>query len=332
MTVPTASQHDGAQQEPEDFEQQLLKYQKRIANILESFTDAFFEVDGNWTVTYWNKEAERLLDKPRDQIIGLNLWEVYADAVPLKFFEEYHRARDQNIAVRFEEYFGPKNIWLEVAAFPSGDGLSVYFKDISSSKENLEMLMRERQKYSDLFNLSPVPQWVYDADTLQFLDVNEAAIGHYGYSREEFLSMTIKDIRPESDLELLQQTLRTQITPGILNKSMVRHQKKNGDIISVLVEGNSIFFEGRTARLVMVVDRTTEIEAAEAAKIQTARLQEISWIQSHKVRSPLASILGLISLIEINKDDSDAIQESIPLLKVSAEELDCVLKEILQKI
>ena len=331
MTVPTASQHHGVQKEPQDFEQQLLKYQKRIANILESFTDAFFEVDCSWTVTYWNKEPERLLDKPRDQIIGLNLWEVYENAVTLKFFEEYHRARDQNVSVRFEAYFAPKDIWVEVAAFPSGDGLSVYFKDITSSKQNLEMLMRERQKYSDLFNLSPVPQWVYDADTLQFLDVNEAAVIHYGYSREEFLSMTIKDIRPQSDLQLLQENLRKKMTPGLLNKSMVRHQKKNGAIIYVLAAGNSIAFEGHTARLVMVVDRTTELEAAEAAKIQTARLQEISWIQSHKVRSPLASILGLVSLIEMNKDDPDAVQESITLLKVSAEELDHVLKEILQK-
>lgn len=171
---------------PINFEQQLIEYQNRISNILESFTDAFFEVDRDWIVTYWNKEAERLLKTSRENIIGQNLWEVFKDAIPLRFFIEYHKAVDQNIAIRFEEYFPPLHIWVEVAAFPTGNGLSVYFKDISANKEATKVLEMERKKYNDLFNLSPVPQWVYDVNSFQFLDVNQAAVDHYGYSKKEF--------------------------------------------------------------------------------------------------------------------------------------------------
>ncbi|TKC08883.1 PAS domain S-box protein [Pedobacter frigoris] len=441
-----------------DFEQQLFLYQKRISNILESFTDAFFEVDSDWTVTYWNKEAERLLLMPRTDIIGRNLWEVYADAIPLKFYTEYHTAMTQNVSVRFEEFFPARQIWFEVTAFPTGNGLSVYFKDITPSKNATTLLEQEKQKYIDLFNLSPVPQWVYDFKSLKFLDVNEAAINHYGYTRKEFLSMTIKDIRPAEDASVLDDTLCTNVIPDFFNKSSVRHKKKNGEIVFVCVEGNSVNFEGKDAGMVMVIDRTTELEAAkalqeslkrfetvskatsdaiwdwniltgemiwnqgikgifghkktccteqwwqehvhpedlekvlqkfdsliknqktrlkmeyrfqcadgsyrfvldrafiifnaagmpiriigsmqditdrmnylEAIEIQNRRLREISWIQSHKVRSPLAKILGLVALINESKTDLQAINELIPMLQLSADELDLVVKEILQK-
>ncbi|RZM30042.1 MAG: PAS domain S-box protein [Pedobacter sp.] len=332
MTVPQVPQDQTALKEAVDFEQQLLQYQKRISNILESFTDAFFEVDRSWVVTYWNKEAEHLLGKSREEIIGKNLWEVYPDAVNTLFFEQYNRALAQNSAVRFEEYYEAKALWFEVAAFPSGEGLSVYFKDITASRETILQLQNERQKYRELFNLSPVPQWVYEYETLKFLDVNEAAISHYGYTRDEFLGMTLKDIRPQSDLLQFQETIKKEVIQGALSTSTVRHQKKNGDIIAVLVKGNSIFFDGKTARLVMVIDRTAEIEAMMAIEAQNVRLQEISWIQSHKVRSPLSSIMGLVSLIELSKADLPTINELIPLLKLSADELDQVLREILKKV
>ena len=261
---------------PINFEQQLIEYQNRISNILESFTDAFFEVDRDWIVTYWNKEAERLLKTSRENIIGQNLWEVFKDAIPLRFFIEYHKAVDQNIAIRFEEYFPPLHIWVEVAAFPTGNGLSVYFKDISANKEATKVLEMERKKYNDLFNLSPVPQWVYDVNSFQFLDVNQAAVDHYGYSKKEFFEMTIKDIRPLEDVAAFEDMHCTSIIPGLFNKSSVRHQKKNRDIIDVCVEGNSVCFEGKDARLVMVIDRTSELKAGKALQESLRRFDIVS--------------------------------------------------------
>lgn len=244
-----------------DFEQQLQQYQKKISNILESFTDAFFEVDRNWIVTYWNKEAENLMDMPRKDIIGKNLWEVYKDAVPLKFYSEHHRAVNENISIRFIEYFPPKKMWVEVASFPSGAGLSVYFKDITARQLANEQLKKEKKKYINLFNQSPVPQWVYDLETLAFLDVNQAAIRQYGYSKKEFLAMTIKDIRPKADQEILTKIIREDLIQGETNFSAVRHVKKNGEIIFVHVEGNAIQFNERNARVVMVIDQTEQIKA-----------------------------------------------------------------------
>ncbi len=259
-----------------NYKLQLREYQKRISNILESFTDGFFEVDQDWIVTYFNKEAERLLSLSRTEIIGQNLWQVFREAIPLRFYSEYHRAVKENVSVRFEEYFPPKDLWVEVAAFPSGQGLSVYFKDITERKKALELLNQEKQKYSELFNFSPVPQWVYDLDTGRFLDVNEAAVSQYGYQREEFLNMNIRDIRLPEDIPSLERILTEDVKAGAHSKSYVRHKKKDGELIYALVEGNSISFEGYNARLVMAIDRTKEVMAENSMAESIARFDIVS--------------------------------------------------------
>ncbi|WP_316812301.1 PAS domain S-box protein [Pedobacter heparinus] len=243
------------------FEHELIKYKQKIANILESFTDAFFEVDLDWKVTYWNKECERLLGKSKAEIVGKNLWVEFKRAISLKFYTEYHRAMHDNVAVRFQEYWPQKKMWVEVSAFPSGEGLSVYFKDITDWKRINKQLAREKKRYYDLFNHSPLPQWVYDFKTLSILQVNDAAIKQYGYSRKEFLKMTLKDIRPPEDVSTLTQILDNNILKGRFNSSVVRHRKKNGEIIYVSVDGNSVFFDNKNARLVMAVDQTEQIKA-----------------------------------------------------------------------
>ena len=96
--------------------------------------------------------------------------------------------------------------------------------DISERKKTEE-------NYKLLFYNNPIPMWTYDRKTLQFLDVNYAAVNHYGYSREEFLQMTILDIRPEEDIEKVKQSIKQNIRTS--NQTIWRHKKKNGEIIKV---------------------------------------------------------------------------------------------------
>lgn len=97
--------------------------------------------------------------------------------------------------------------------------------------------------------------WIYDLKTLAFLEVNTAAVDHYGYSREEFKSMTLKDIRPEEDLELLNHDLNNTFRD--LNKAGAwRHIKKNGELIYVEIVSHITVFDGKSARHVMITDVT----------------------------------------------------------------------------
>lgn len=256
-------------------EKQRDSYHRRISDILESITDGFIALNKDWEITYWNKEAERLLLMPRAEVIGKNIWEMYQDAVPLKFYSEYHRAVDENVSVRFDEYFPRLNIWIEVSAFPSEEGLSLYFKDITERKNGEEELKREKEKYLDFFNFSPLPQWVFDAESLRFLDVNNAAVKHYGYSRDEFLAMTLKDIRPVQDVPGLKKIVKKTIRMGVFNQRMVRHLKKTGELMHVCVEANAVTFEGREAWLVLAIDYTEKIKSERALAASEQRFKSL---------------------------------------------------------
>nr|WP_205708413.1 SpoIIE family protein phosphatase [Kineococcus siccus] len=107
----------------------------RVARVLESMPSAFYALDTRWRFTYVNAEAERLLQQPRDALLGENLWAVFPGTVGATFGTEYHRAVDTGRAVTFEAYYPPPlDSWYEVRAWPSPDGLSVYFLDISARK------------------------------------------------------------------------------------------------------------------------------------------------------------------------------------------------------
>jgi PAS domain S-box-containing protein len=107
---------------------------KERNTILESIGDAFFAVDKNWIVTYWNKMAEIVLSKSKNEMVGKVLWDMFPDSVNSKSYKNYVQAIETNKAVHFEDYYEPLIKWYEVSAYPTGNGLSVYFKDITYRK------------------------------------------------------------------------------------------------------------------------------------------------------------------------------------------------------
>jgi len=109
-------------------------------------------------------------------------------------------------------------------------------------------------RYLSLFILNPEPMWVYDFETLEILDVNEAATRRYGYSHSEFLLLTIKDIRPQEDVPKFLELLPD--TPNSDRTGPWRHRLKDGTIIQVLITSHTVRFGDRDARLVMAESLT----------------------------------------------------------------------------
>jgi len=122
-----------------------------------------------------------------------------------------------------------------------------------------------------LFDSIPYPVWVYESYTLAIKDVNLSAIRSYGYSREEFLSLTIKDLRPAEDIPALLENAKK--TPeGAETAGSCKHRKKNGDLIDVEITSGTVVFEGRDARLVVATDVTERKQAEEALRQSDERL------------------------------------------------------------
>ncbi len=108
---------------------------ERVGNILGSITDAFCTLDKQWRYTYVNAQAERLLKRPEEELLGGNIWELFPSLIQTPVFAEYHLAVEENTPSVFEVYYEVLDGWYEIHVFPFRDGLSTYFHDITDRKE-----------------------------------------------------------------------------------------------------------------------------------------------------------------------------------------------------
>lgn len=169
----------------------------RVTNILESITDGFFAVDNEWKFTYLNPQSEPLLQRSREELLGNNLWNEFPEAVSLIFFEQFHQALSQKIAVEFEEFYPQLNTWFAVHAYPSKDGLSVYFEDISKRKQAEEEMRRTQNFLNSIVENIPNTIFVKDAKELKFVSLNKAAEDLFGFSKEEMIGKSDRDFFPQ---------------------------------------------------------------------------------------------------------------------------------------
>lgn len=225
-----------------------------------------------------------------------------------------------NEAYRFE-HPGKGEIWVESFATPvvEDDGGVIWHgivSDITARKTAEQEIAESEKRYRLLFETNPLPMWVYDLETLDFLAVNDAAVVHYGYSRKEFLSMKILDIRPTEDLTEFYQALRNA-NNSYKKAGRFRHRRKDASIIDVEIVSHGIYFDGRIARLVLANDITEQVAAERKIselnesleqKVQerTAELNSVnrelesfSYSVSHDLRAPLRAMDGFsLALIE----------------------------------
>ncbi|MFB8795316.1 MAG: adenylate/guanylate cyclase domain-containing protein [Microcoleus sp.] len=138
-------------------EAKLRASDEQIVNFLEGMTDAFLALDPQWGVTYVNYKAAKLLHRKPEEIFGKNIWDELPGAVRTIFYDEFHRAVSQQFGVNFEQYYPPLKRWLEVRAFPSHDGLSVFFIDITSRKK-MQSKLRKEQKKTERLLLNILPE------------------------------------------------------------------------------------------------------------------------------------------------------------------------------
>jgi two-component system, cell cycle sensor histidine kinase and response regulator CckA len=158
-------------------------------------------------------------------------------------------------------------------------------------------LERSEERYRLLFHQNPLAMWVYDIETLAFLAVNESAVRRYGYSRDEFLTMTIADIRPPEDIPDMLANIRS--APGSPIPRTWRHRRKDGSLIDVEITAGRIVFEGRDASLVLANDvserKRLERRLGEAEKMEA--IGRLAGGVAHDFNNLLTVIAGYTSLL-----------------------------------
>ena len=128
---------------------ELREVRDRLARLLETMSDAFFSLGPDWLFTFVNPQAEKLMGRPAEELVDRSIWEEFPEAVGSIFEQEYRRAAQTLEPASFESYFPPLDAWFEVRAWPTPDGLSVYFREVSARRrahEEREQAVLEREQ------------------------------------------------------------------------------------------------------------------------------------------------------------------------------------------
>jgi len=233
-------------------------------DLVEQASDMIFTQDLTGKLTSINLAGQKFLGRRPEEIIGNSFFSVFGIIPESNGFartlgrpEEANEFRHQFVA----RSAAGEDRWLDLIISPIRDKLNETIgfrglaRDITERKRFEEALRDSEERYRLLFESTPQPIWVYNEDTLFFLAVNEAATRTYGYSRDEFLSMTIDDIRAREDIPTL--IIKNAADPNdLVISSPWRHSTRTGQTIYVEMSSHPVVFDGKNSRLVIVNDVT----------------------------------------------------------------------------
>ncbi|WP_165830105.1 PAS domain S-box protein [Flavobacterium hydrophilum] len=316
-------------------EDSLLRYN----SLIEQASDAICFMDESMKIIEANHYACDKLGYSKKEILQLSIEDFFLEE-DLKVSPLRTDALKRGKTIRDERRVKRKDgilLDVELSAKKLKDGNTLLFvRDISEHKKAQNTLKENEKKYRYLFDHNPMAMWVIDLVTLKFLDVNKMAVLQYGYSREEFLSMNVLDIRPDHDKDNFIKSLNSsEINATSFNRGVWNHQKKDGTIIPVEIIAHEIIYEGIPARFILSNDITDRkkaelnLERRNKELIKTnSELDRFVYSVSHDLRSPLTSILGLLSFIEDESEEEDTLEHA-KMIRNSINRLDEFIKNIL---
>jgi len=261
--------------------------------ILKSALDAIVGINERGFIIMWNTQAEKIFGWQQNEVTGKLLSEIiippqYREA-HIRGLDHYSKTHEGPVLNKVIEITAlnssNKEFPIELAVVPikqnGGEFFCAFIRDITERKTWEKELKDSEQKYKMLFDNNPLPMWMFTLPERNIIEVNNAACNLYGYTREEFLQMNLRDIRPAEDVQLFIEEIEN-IPRGLRNAGIWRHKKKDGTIIHVEIFRDDIIYQGEKVRLVLVNDITEKFiteqrlkDSHEELRSLASRLQDI---------------------------------------------------------
>ena len=267
-------------------EEKIKESEARYSNLYNSMIDGVVRTDLQGNILECNNSyLEMLGDYSDDEIRRLTYqqltpvsWNAFEEGVIVpQIYSRGYSDEYEKEYIRKDGTIFPVSLRARLIHDKEGQpsGLWAIVRDITKRKNAEYALKESESKYRIIFVNNPNPMFIYDLESLAFLEVNQAAVDLYGYSREEFLTMTILDIRPEEDQKLVVENIRRidSNEENLQSRNTWRHLKKNGELMFVEVSANSLNILGRNARHVLINDITQRKMLEEAILSKSSLLE-----------------------------------------------------------
>lgn len=286
--------------------------------ILESIGDAFFAIDKKWIITYWNKEAANIFHVRTSEMIGKNLVDYFGEALSPKIFDYYHTVVNEKKPLHFERFFEPVQRWIEVSAYPSKDGVSVYLRDVTEKKKIQESIRVSNERYDYVAKATNDCIWDWDLLTNKVIRSGDNFKKIFGYEAEIadadnlFWSAHVY----QDDLERVNQSRQKILANPSLDywQDEYRFLKADGTYAFVYDKGYIIRNEkGEAIRMIgSIADVTERKKQEESLKLLNANLERINkelaisnqeleqfaYVSSHDLQEPLRMVTGFLTQLE----------------------------------
>lgn len=334
------------------FERALFESESRYRGILDSQIDLICQYTPDLLLTFVNDAYCKFFGQTAQELIGKSF-------VPMIDADQHaaiYQRRDEclidpspRVAEVRRTVSDGKVYWTQWVDFGIRDEMGKVIliqavgRDVTRLKEVEAELREQEERYRSLFKMSPVPMWLYDVETLRFLEVNDAALRQYGYAREEMLLLTTEVIQAPDQQEQMRQVL-AQFERESVEQLEWQHCRKNGTLFDVEITSHELVLNNRRVRFVVASD-ITERKLLEQQRIYANSLEvaiekdrEIMRVKekfvsvvSHEFRTPLAVILSSVEILRRyhEKLTPDNLREKLEGIGVQVQRMVALLEDVL---
>ncbi len=264
-------------------EQVEEKLTSQLETTLNNISDGFVTLDKKWCYTFVNNKAGELLGRKPEDLIGQHIWTEFPEGIELPFYDAYYKAMETKKTIYFNEYYEPLDKWFENRIYPSSEGLTIYFTDITEQKQAEAALIKSENYLDNIINNIGDPIFVKD-DQSKLLLVNDAFCNIFNLSRKDILGKTLAENVTEEERESFLNIDKQVLESGIENINEETLTLKGNDTRIISTKKTRFIDNSGTKYLIGIIrDITDRKKVEEELKKHKNNLEELVKLRTEEV-------------------------------------------------